>query len=53
MNELLAYDRSIVADRAGTTRDIVEDEMSFQGHVLQLVDTAGIPKQRMRLRVRE
>ena len=42
LNALLGYDRAIVTDVAGTTRDTVEEKVSL-GHVLlRLCDTAGI-----------
>lgn len=42
LNALLGYDRAIVTDIAGTTRDTVEEKVSL-GHVLlRLCDTAGI-----------
>jgi tRNA modification GTPase len=42
MNALLGKDRAIVSPHAGTTRDLVEDDLRF-GHLhLRLIDTAGI-----------
>lgn len=42
LNALLGYDRAIVTDIAGTTRDTVEEKVRI-GHVLlRLCDTAGI-----------
>lgn len=42
LNALLGYDRAIVTDVAGTTRDTVEEKVRC-GHVLlRLIDTAGI-----------
>ena len=42
MNALLGKDRAIVSPHAGTTRDLVEDDLQF-GHLhLRLIDTAGI-----------
>jgi tRNA modification GTPase len=42
LNALLGYDRAIVTDVAGTTRDTVEEKVAL-GHVLlRLCDTAGI-----------
>lgn len=42
MNRLLGYDRSIVTEIEGTTRDIVEETVIFGGLKLVLSDTAGI-----------
>ena len=42
MNALLGFDRAIVTDIAGTTRDLLNEEMK-SGHLhYNLVDTAGI-----------
>ena len=42
LNALLGYDRAIVTDVAGTTRDTVEEKVQV-GHVLlRLCDTAGL-----------
>ncbi len=42
MNLLLGKDRAIVSPIAGTTRDLVEDDMRLNNLHLRLVDTAGI-----------
>ncbi len=41
-NALLGYDRAIVTHIPGTTRDTVEERVSFGGVLLRLVDTAGL-----------
>ena len=42
LNGMLGYDRAIVTDVAGTTRDTVEESYSFGDMKFVLVDTAGI-----------
>ena len=42
LNALLGYDRAIVTDVAGTTRDTVEERAVVGGVLLRLIDTAGI-----------
>lgn len=46
MNALAGYEKSIVTTVPGTTRDVVEETVSFAGLVLRLWDTAGIRKTR-------
>ena len=41
-NEILGYNRSIVHDRPGTTRDIVSEKIVFEGVTVKLIDSAGI-----------
>jgi len=42
MNSLLGKDRAIVSSVAGTTRDIVEDDLLLNGLHCKIIDTAGI-----------
>lgn len=42
LNCLLEEDKAIVTDVAGTTRDIVEGQISIDGVLLNIIDTAGI-----------
>ena len=42
LNALLGYDRAIVTDIAGTTRDTVEETLRLGGLILRLQDTAGL-----------
>ncbi len=42
LNALLNEDRAIVSAIAGTTRDVIEDEMIIKGISFRFIDTAGI-----------
>ena len=42
LNALLNYDRAIISDIAGTTRDTIEEEIRIGTHLVKIVDTAGI-----------
>jgi GTP-binding protein len=42
LNAILGFQRSIVSDVPGTTRDAIDTEMEFEGKKVILVDTAGI-----------
>jgi len=41
-NSLLGYDRAIVSDKPGTTRDVVDGSVYVSNYSIILVDTAGI-----------
>src|SRR5260221_2263085 len=49
LNLLLGYDRAIVSEIAGTTRDTIEDTINFHGIPMRLIDTAGARESRDRL----
>jgi tRNA modification GTPase len=42
LNALLNEERAIVSEVAGTTRDLIEDEVSLDGIRFRFVDTAGL-----------
>ena len=42
LNAILGYDRAIVTDIPGTTRDTVEEKAVLGGVLLRLIDTAGL-----------
>lgn len=42
LNALVGYDRAIVTDVPGTTRDTVEERCVLGGVLLRLIDTAGL-----------
>jgi len=42
LNSLLNYDRAIISEIAGTTRDTIEEEIRIGTHLIKIVDTAGI-----------
>lgn len=49
MNALLGKERAIVTEIAGTTRDLIEEDLRFAGFSFKLVDTAGIRKTEERI----
>lgn len=42
LNSLLRYDRAIISDIAGTTRDSIEESLQIGTHLVKIIDTAGI-----------
>jgi tRNA modification GTPase len=42
LNRLLGYERVIVSETHGTTRDTIEEAMNLQGIPVRLLDTAGL-----------
>jgi len=42
INQMVGFDRSIVMDMPGTTRDLVKVESAIEGWPVTLVDTAGL-----------
>lgn len=50
LNTLLSEERAIVSEYAGTTRDVIEEQLLLGSVPLVLVDTAGIRRQKIMLR---
>jgi tRNA modification GTPase len=42
LNRLLGFDRAIVSETHGTTRDTIEEQIDLRGVALRLFDTAGV-----------
>ncbi len=42
LNKLLNFNRAIVSNIAGTTRDTIEEQIKIGTHLIKVVDTAGI-----------
>lgn len=42
LNCLLGFERAIVSDEPGTTRDFIRERVMLDGHCLQIMDTAGL-----------
>lgn len=45
-NKILGFDRTIVSDIAGTTRDAIDTPFTYDGRKFTLIDTAGIRKKK-------
>ncbi len=45
-NKLLGYDRSIVSNVSGTTRDAIDTKFEYNGQKYSIIDTAGIRRKR-------
>ena len=46
VNRILGYDRTIVTDVAGTTRDAIDTPFTYEGQNYVIIDTAGMRKKR-------
>lgn len=46
VNKILGYDRTIVSDIAGTTRDAIDTPFTYDGRNYVIIDTAGMRKKR-------
>lgn len=46
VNKILGYERTIVSDIAGTTRDAIDTSFSLNGQDYTIIDTAGIRRKR-------
>ena len=44
LNAFLRYERAIVSEYAGTTRDTIEEQVRIGSHIVRMIDTAGIRK---------
>jgi GTP-binding protein len=42
LNAVLGFERSVVSDVPGTTRDVIDTQFEFNGRKIRLIDTAGI-----------
>ena len=47
-NSLLENDRSIVSSISGTTRDVIKDTLKINNQKYQIVDTAGVPRNKQK-----
>ncbi len=46
VNKILGYNRTIVSDIAGTTRDAIDTPFTYEGRRYVIIDTAGMRKKR-------
>ncbi len=46
LNSLIGENRAIVSDIPGTTRDAIDEDFSFHGKWIKIIDTAGIKRKR-------
>lgn len=46
LNALAGYERSVVSDVPGTTRDTVDEDIRFHGKLIRFIDTAGMRRKR-------
>lgn len=46
LNTYLGYERSIVSDIPGTTRDSVNEQFKFNDNLVEIIDTAGLRRKR-------
>jgi tRNA modification GTPase len=49
LNQLLGYERVIVSETHGTTRDTIEETINLRGVAIRLLDTAGLRKSTSKL----
>ena len=47
-NSLLKKDRSIVSDIPGTTRDSLMEQVIFDDKIINVIDTAGVPRKKQK-----
>lgn len=46
VNKILGYNRTIVSDIAGTTRDAIDTQFEYNGQKYTIIDTAGMRRKR-------
>jgi GTP-binding protein len=46
LNAFAGYERSVVSDVPGTTRDTVDEDVKFHGKLIRFIDTAGMRRKR-------